>query len=142
MNFILSCTGNTIPTIVFNAKSVTSNSPQTGQPVVFSSVLSNIGSGYSSTTGKFTAPVNGTYIFTVQLCVTTNKAAEFGFIVDGTVSTAFQDKDHDEYSTASTSIQLFLKQGQKVWVRPVNPCLSCLINSGTCWNRFSGSLVH
>ena len=67
MRFIF--TGNEIPTVVFNAHSVTTYSPPTGQPVVFTTVISNIGDAYNSSTGKFTAPVNGTYSFTVQLCV-------------------------------------------------------------------------
>ena len=33
--------------------------------IVFNDVLSNVGNGYDSTTGIFTAPRNGTYTFTL-----------------------------------------------------------------------------
>lgn len=36
-------------------------------PIVFDKVITNEGSGYDSTTGKFTAPVNGTYQFNVVI---------------------------------------------------------------------------
>ena len=128
---------------MFNAHHVTTTtSPPAGQPLVFSSVLSNIGNGYSSSTGKFTAPVNGTYSFTVQLCVSTNHGATFGLVLDGTTITYFYDYEHDHATTFSTTVPLFLKQGQKVWVTPTYSCSSCLTEWSDCWNRFSGSLVH
>ena len=130
------------PTVVFNAHQPTTYSPLTGQPVVFSSVISNIGNGYSSYTGEFTAPVNGTYSFTVQLCVDTNHNANFGLVLDGTTVTNFHYNDHDGATTSSTTVSLFLKQGQKVWVTPTYSCSSCLYQDSWCWNRFSGSLIH
>lgn len=33
--------------------------------IVFDSIITNIGHGYDATTGRFTAPVNGTYQFNV-----------------------------------------------------------------------------
>ena len=132
-----------VPTIVFNAHSVTNHSPPTYQPLVFTTVISNIGNGYSSSTGKFTAPVNGTFIFTVQLCVSTDHGAEFGLVLDGTTVVNFHDYDHDSSTTSSTTIPLFLKQGQKVWVTPhTYSCSGCLTEDSYCWNRFSGSLIH
>ena len=131
------------PTVVFNAHNVKNLSPPTGQPVVFSSVISNIGNGYSSSTGKFTAPVNGTFIFTVQLCVHTNSYANFGLVLDGTTLTYFYDYDHAYYTTSSTTVPLFLKRGQKVWVTlTYGSCSRCLHEWSDCWNRFLGSLIH
>ena len=131
-----------VPTIVFNAHHATTSSPPTGQPVVFSSVISNIGNGYSSSTGKFTAPVNGTYSFTVQLCVTNDHGAYFGLVLDGTTVTNFHDYNYNGATTSSTTVPLFLKQGQKVWVTPTSGCSDCLYYWSYCWNRFSGSLIH
>ena len=138
---VLSVTDYTTPTIVFNTHTVTSRSPSTGQTVVFSSVLSNIGSGYSSSTGKFTAPVNGTYSFTVQLCIYST-SGHFSLVLDGNAVTKLQDYNTGDYTTVSTTVPLFLKQGQKVWVQSAASCSSCLMQYSYCWNRFSGSLVH
>ena len=132
-----------VPTIVFNAHLAAALSLSTGQPVVFTTILSNIGNGYSSSTGKFTAPVNGTYSFTVQLCVYHTHDAYFGLVLDGTTVTNFYDYEHDGATTSSTTIPLFLKQGQKVWVtQTYGSCSTCIYEDPWCWSRFSGSLVH
>ena len=127
---------------MFNANHVTTLSPPSGQPVVFSSVTSNIGNGYSSSTGKFTAPVNVTYIFTVQLCVNYAHFAYLSIVLDGTTVNIVRYYDQHQATTSSTTVPLFLKQGQKVWVTPTSGCSSCLYENTWCWNRFSGSLIH
>ena len=129
----------TKPTVLFSANNVTTRSPSTGQPVVFSSVTSNIGSSYSSTTGKFTAPVDGTYSFTVQLC---SRSSQFSLVLDSHIVTLLLINDYYDYYTSSSSAPLFLRQGQKVWVRTEISCSSCLFKYSGCWNGFSGTLVH
>ncbi|XP_056013673.1 uncharacterized protein LOC125673900 [Ostrea edulis] len=39
-------------------------SPRAGQPLIFDSVETNFGNGYDNTTGIFTAPTSGLYVFT------------------------------------------------------------------------------
>ena len=129
-----------IPTIVFNAYFVTTLSPSNGQTMVFSSVISNIGSAYNSTTGTFTAPINGMYSFTAQLCVS-NPDGRFGLVLDGNLVAGLYLYNYQDAATSSSTVPVFLKQGQKVWVRAYG-CSSCFSQDSTCWNRFSGSLVH
>ena len=136
-------TDNTIPTIVFNAYHLTTDSPSIGHTLTFKSVITNIGNGYNTTMGQFTAPVNGTYSFTVQFCISSGKYAEFSLVLDGNVVIRLQENDDAySYSSPSSSIPLFLKKGQKVWVQSERTCSSCLYGNSGCWNRFSGSLVH
>ena len=129
------------PTVVFNAKSVTQTSPTSGDTMVFSSVLSNIGGAYSASTGQFTAPVDGTYGFTIQFCLY-KKVVQFSLVLDGNDVAALEDYNDNHYSTASTTVPLLLNQGQKVWVRSRSSCSPCLYQHSTCWNRFSGILIH
>ena len=131
-----------VPAVVFNVHQATNLTLPVDQPVVFSSVISNIGNGYNSSTGKFTAPVNGTYSFTVQLCVAYQKAAYFSVVLDDSIVTHIQYYDRYATTTTSTTVPLFLTQGQKVWVQPTSSCSGCLKENSTCWNSFSGSLVH
>ena len=115
-----------IPTIVFNANNVTTLSPHIDDTLVFSSVISNIGNAYNSTTGKFTTPVNGTYSFTVQLCAY-NKAGQFNLVLDGNILTGLYVFSDNGYSTQSSTLSVFLKRGQNVWVRSADYCVNvCL----------------
>ena len=131
---------NMMPTVVFNAHSLTTRTPSNGQTLVFPSVISNIGNAYSSSTGKFTAPVNGTYSFTVQLC-SYNSAGQFSLVLDGTAVNKLYLYNYGSYYTPSNTVPVFLKQGQKVWVQSIS-CSSCLYNVANCWHRFSGVLIH
>jgi len=40
-----------------------------GQTIVFDQVHTNLGGGYSGTTGVFTAPVAGTYVLSLTFCM-------------------------------------------------------------------------
>lgn len=75
------------PHIVFSAMLGSSHlTVSVGQTLVFPTVLSNEGGGYDPSTGTFTAPVNGTYIFSVTLCPVHGKALTYNVIVDGAVN--------------------------------------------------------
>ena len=136
---------NTIPTIVFNAHAVTSTYASNGQTLVFRTIDSNIGNAYSSSTGKFTAPVNGTYTFTVTLCANNRNTGQFNLVLDGSTVTELYLYKYSGHATQSATVSVYLKQGQKVWVQSASSCSSsypCLYSTGSCENRFSGSLIH
>ena len=114
---------------------------------MFRSVISNIGSAYSSSTGKFTAPVNGTHTFSVQFCLYhvggPGGPGEYSIVLDGNIILALEDYGTgSSSSTTSSTVPQYLRQGQKVWVRSENDCSTCLHQTSNCWNRFSGHLVH
>ncbi|XP_046356927.2 uncharacterized protein LOC124135591 [Haliotis rufescens] len=88
-------------------------------PVVYDSIIYNIRSGYSNTTGKFTAPVSGTYMFWTQMGihhmavtpVTTIKQSGRTIGSGWVVSTP--TSDYDEVSVSCVS---HLQKGEEVWV--------------------------
>ena len=47
----------------------------TNTPIVFNLTHENIGSCYSTSTGKFTAPVNGVYVFSFNVFINSNNPA-------------------------------------------------------------------
>ena len=53
--------------VSFMARDLTKDEPDDGETLVFRSVPLNIGAGYNASTGVFTAPRAGTYIFLATL---------------------------------------------------------------------------
>lgn len=58
--------------------SVWANDLTIGQPVVFDKVLTNEGGFYSTSTGKFTVPLDGLYIF--SFIIETKHAVRLKFV--------------------------------------------------------------
>ena len=114
--------------------------------MVFSTVIQNIGNGFDSSTGIFTAPINGTYLFNVQLCVYINKWAQFQLAVDSSsnVIASFRHYNADNSDVFATSAAQTLSVGQKLWVQSYtnSASVNVLFEASDCWNQFSGALVH
>ena len=99
----------------------------------------NVGSGYDTTTGKFKAPTDGTYLFTCQLCQHASDDIHFGMVMDDTVI-------HQGYfgsgKTICTSFNVIteMRQSQMVWMKMLH---TDKINQDSWrWNIFSGVLLH
>ncbi|XP_052774987.1 uncharacterized protein LOC128213380 [Mya arenaria] len=69
--------------VVFRARSPSNTVVAEKNIVVFSEVILNIGAGYAPSTGTFTSPTSGLYMFTVQLCVEKDKSMYFELINGG-----------------------------------------------------------
>ena len=116
--------------------------------MIFSTIIQNIGDGYDSSTGVFTASVNGTFVFNVQFCVHANKWAQFQLAVDRSdnLILTFRHRNSDHADVMGTSIAHYLSEGQKVWVQSytyTGPSSNLFEHTSTdCWNQFSGALVH
>ena len=130
-------------TVTFSAKNPLDLTPETNQIIVFQTVLQNEGNAYDSATGIFTAPVNGTFFFSVQLCSDHRKWARFQLAVDGKedIILAISHYNHDaDYTSTSNSVAHYLSEGQRVWVQASYNI--GLEDNSICWNQFSGMLVH
>ncbi|XP_060554038.1 C1q-related factor-like [Ruditapes philippinarum] len=132
------------PTVAFKARLNGHTAVPVGQVIVFPVVLFNEGEGYNSQTGKFTAAINGTYLFTIALCVLGSKYLYADIMVDGVAYTRtyIQDKDNNDCHTADTVV--VLKAGQSVWVEPSLSDSGKIIqhHPSYYWNTFSGVLLN
>ena len=99
----------------------------------------NVGSGYDTTTGKFKAPTDGTYLFTCQLCQHASDDIHFGMVMDDTVI-------HQGYfgsgKTICTSFNVIteMRQSQMVWMKMLNT--DKIYQDLWRLNVFSGVLIH
>ncbi|XP_045163524.2 A disintegrin and metalloproteinase with thrombospondin motifs 6-like [Mercenaria mercenaria] len=147
---ISSCNDNscgsyaTVPNIVFNAYNLTDRSPAVNETMVFNNVVVNDGEGYNATTGEFTAPIDGTYSFSAQLCIHDGESLYFDIKVGNTTyATAYAfDDDAPDCSMIQTSARV--KENEKVIVQWTTKSQkgSVLVQNSHLKNFFSGMLVH
>jgi hypothetical protein len=131
------------PTLAFKARLNAYTAAPGGQVIVFPTVLFNEGEGYNSQTGKFTATTNGTYLFTVALCLESNKYLFVDIMVDGVAYTKKYIHDNDNVDCHTADTVVVLKAGQSVWVQsPDSSSGNIIYHSSTIWTTFSGVLLH
>ncbi|KAK3086556.1 hypothetical protein FSP39_020159, partial [Pinctada imbricata] len=101
--------------IAFLARLSTNFSPKEDKKIVFDVHDINEGSAYSSTTGVFTAPIEGLYLFTVTLTTRSKDPDAYLFRNGYTVLPLFNHSE-DDYRQASASVVIHLLRGDRVWV--------------------------
>ncbi|XP_060591451.1 uncharacterized protein LOC132746352 isoform X3 [Ruditapes philippinarum] len=69
-----------IPIVRFNARLSSTKSVNTGNKVVFDTVITNQGVGYDKSTGIFTAPYTGLYFFSAHVCNKANAGAYYAIV--------------------------------------------------------------
>ena len=127
-------TGN----VAFSArlhKDMTSSKSQ--ETVVFGTIVTNIGSAYSPSSGIFTAPSDGIYGFAWTLLTYPNIWFNSQLVVDGQTQLyqAINSRGGRSYESSGCSGVLNLKAGQRVWIRKQS------VNGDKLhapWSSFSG----
>ncbi|XP_071118175.1 paramyosin-like [Haliotis cracherodii] len=126
--------------VAFQAYLSATQTVQSGTSLIFHRVFLNSGSGYNSTTGRFTAPVSGTFLFWTQLDVdqadvslTISIHKSGTSIGTGWVKTT-TDSDDEVVSVITAS---HVTAGEEVWVQ-VN--LTALIY-GSSYSHFGGTIL-
>ncbi|XP_060592692.1 heavy metal-binding protein HIP-like [Ruditapes philippinarum] len=135
------------PTIAFKARLHVDTTVTTfGQTIVFPTVIFNEGDAYNPNTGKFTAPVSGTYMFSLAFCVYSKKSLVVSIMIEETKYTTsmfYGDANHECLSADTVAIA---SAGQNIWVQ-VLPASSIgpskiLDQDVYRWNTFSGALIN
>lgn len=111
------------------------------QVIVFNTAPLNIGSGYSTSTGRFTAPVAGTYAFTFQVYLNPGNAnAPIAFYKNGTMEIFFLQGVGLAGIGLSTIISLAASDYVEVRVRNVAGASATVFN-GADHTQFTGYLI-
>ncbi|XP_062598741.1 complement C1q-like protein 2 [Saccostrea cucullata] len=106
--------------VAFTAGITSSDSSWSGSKLVFPKIIFNTGGGYNPTTGMFTAPVDGHYVFFVSVQSYGTSYIKMEIVLNGEskVKTMAHDtNDKDYYETGVNLVVLRLNQGDKVWVK-------------------------
>ncbi|XP_060584364.1 uncharacterized protein LOC132740473 isoform X2 [Ruditapes philippinarum] len=129
------------PTVAFRSNDLVDHSPSSGETLVFKTTTLNEGLGYDNKSGIFTAPVAGTYTFSVQLCVDGGKDMYYAIVADGVDIKKGWFCDEKWKTCYTTDTVAVLQKDSKVNVK-CSAGSSTLRATGNYWNTFSGVLVQ
>lgn len=84
--------------------------------IVFDRVITNIGSAYSPSTGRFTAPVNGVFQFNVIVSAQGRQKAAVMVLKNGEMVATVWAESIPYWATSSNIAVLSLDRGDQVWL--------------------------
>lgn len=116
-----------------------SSYPEPNAPVLFSNVLYNVQQNYEPSSGLYTAPVNGTYVFSYHLTVYERvlKVGLFHNFRPVVITT-----DPKVLGTTSHSVVLHLSRGDRVWIQVKDSVTNGMYAGTESSSTFSGFLLH
>lgn len=128
----------------FSAHWLSSTSPANNDVIIFTRTLYDKGNVYNNTTGKFTTPVTGIYLFTAALCIKPNTWMNLQFMADGTRIGEFVAGDKYWSICSSGSATAPLSKGSVVWLRAhsVDYGEKLWNSDDNGFNGFTGTLVY
>ena len=103
--------------VAFTAGMTVYNPSWLGDILVFPHVITNKGQGYSYSSGKFTAPRDGTYVFSVTAVSFDSHWLKLEIVHDGLSKVRTMSEDSARYQTGTNLVVLELDRGDAVWVR-------------------------
>lgn len=102
--------------VAFTAGITSSSDSWSGDILVFPHVITNKGQGYSSSSGKFTAPRDGTYVFTVTGVSWGSNGLYLDIVHDGVRKVRTWSDSSASRQTGTNLVVLELDRGDAVWV--------------------------
>ncbi|KAG7479072.1 inner ear-specific collagen-like [Solea senegalensis] len=118
---------------------LTSSFPFPTAPVAFSSVFYNIQMHYNTTTGVYTAPTAGTYVFKYHLAIH-ERILKVGLFLNSIA--VVKTTDNKLLGTSSHSVILHLEQGDRVWVQVKDLHTNGMYAGPEIKSTFSGFLLY
>jgi len=134
------------PAVVVLVNDVSDQDVDTGKVIKFTSVVTNEGGAYDIGTGKFTAPYNGSYIFSTSVCAHISKwVAVTLMAADREIGTTSIYNSATSATCSGVSGMTILSKGDQVWVQGSYKATTALCSrhySIPSSPMFSGMLVH
>ena len=84
--------------------------------LIFNSVIVNVGNGYNPSTGVFTSPVAGTYVFYVTAVEYSNNGLYVDIVLNSVSKVRAYSHSSTAFQTGTNMVVLNLQKGDSVWV--------------------------
>ncbi|XP_070569138.1 complement C1q subcomponent subunit B-like [Ptychodera flava] len=114
----------------------------TFKTIIYDKVYSNVGNGYSTSTGKFTCSVSGVYFFMISAMRDLDNSL-FVCLMKNDVQLPcvfVYDSRYRDYGSASNSVIIDLEPGDEVWVKL--PGGRTIYSSSNEYATFTGYLLY
>ncbi|PVD35941.1 hypothetical protein C0Q70_02910 [Pomacea canaliculata] len=106
-----------VPKVAFFAGLKDNKGPVTeNSDLVFDSIVTNVGGAFSAETGRFTAPYNGTYYFTVVVAAQGRQRAAVDLVVNEKMVATIWAESIPYWASATNSAILNLRAGDQAWL--------------------------
>ena len=103
--------------VAFTAGVTSSSSTWNSGTLIFDSVIVNVGNGYNPSTGVFTSPVAGTYVFYVTAVEYSKQYLQVDIVLNSVSKVKLLGEDDAGYQTGTNMVVLNLQKGDNVWVK-------------------------
>ncbi|XP_061193343.1 uncharacterized protein LOC133201560 isoform X2 [Saccostrea echinata] len=118
LSYISTQVGNLSKRVAFTAGVTVSNPSWNSGTLIFNKAINNVGGGYNTHTGIFTAPVSGDYVFYATIQTYGRHYVYVDIVLNGSnkVRVGAQTSNHHD-DTGTNLVTLRLQQGDTVWIR-------------------------
>jgi hypothetical protein len=106
-----------VPKVAFNAYCSTGGNYGVGQSIVFPDVSLNEGGGYNESTGIFTAPEAGMYLFGVHVCHAIEKHMTAAIVHENTTIAITTGYENIARTCSSVMVPVRIQTGEQVYVK-------------------------
>ncbi|XP_019926227.3 structural maintenance of chromosomes protein 2 [Magallana gigas] len=118
MSLLNNCVSKT--SVGFTVGVTSSSTTWSGNILVFPHVVTNNGNGYTPSTGKFTAPTDGTYVFFVTVNTYDSNYIYLDLVLNGSNKVRTMSHSSASFMTGTNMAVLQLYTGNSVWVSCYN----------------------
>ncbi|XP_078315775.1 uncharacterized protein LOC111103845 [Crassostrea virginica] len=87
--------------------------------LIFSKAILNVGNGFNPSTGVFTSPVAGTYVFYVSALEYSKQHLQVDIVLNSVSKVKLVGDSDAAYQTGTNMVVLNLQKGDSVWVKHV-----------------------
>lgn len=109
--------GSKAPRVAFFAGLKDNKGPvDENSDLIFDSVITNVGGAFSDVSGRFTAPYNGTYQFTIVVAAQGRQRAAVDLVMNGRMVATIWAESIPYWASATNSAILNLREGDQVWL--------------------------